>query len=108
MDLGRLTVELGGIADAAEIVRATSRHRFRQAVSSGELVRVSRGRYSLPGLDESRRAAGSVTGALERLSAAHHWGWKVKLPPEKPQVVVPRGRNVPVDQRHRVELRWGR
>lgn len=107
MDLVRLLVELGGIADAAEILRVTTRHQLGRAVADGELVRIARGRYTLPGFDEHRAAAASVNGALDRLSAARHHGWKIKFPPEQPQVIVPRGRNVPAKQRSHVELRWG-
>jgi len=84
-----------------------SRDQIDQAIAAGEAVRLSRGRYALPGLDEHRIAAASLGGALDRLSAARHWDWKVKFPPGRPQVVVPRGRNVSASRRRGIDVRWG-
>lgn len=57
--------------------------------------------------DASTLVAATLSGALDLLSAARHHGWKVKLPPEQPQVLVPRGRNVATGRRRGVELHWG-
>ena len=78
-----------------------------QGLQLGEAVRLTRGRYALPGLDEHRAAAASLGGALDRLSAARQWDWKVKFLPGRPQVVVPRGRNVSAARRMGIDVRWG-
>ena len=49
--------------------------------------------YALPGCDAARLAAAGVGGVVSHLSAAQHWGWKLKLPPERPTVTVPRRRS---------------
>ncbi len=107
MDVGQALLEVGGITDARTLLTVCTRRELTAAVTAGQVVRVGRGRYALPGVDEHRRAAASLHGALHRVSAARRWGWKVKLPPERPQVVVPRGRNVTTARRAEVELRWG-
>lgn len=107
MEVGQALLQAGGIADAGPLLTVCSRHQLVKAVASGEAVRLGRGRYGLPGTEQGRAAAASLNGALRGLSAARHWGWKVKFPPVEPQVLVPRGRNVPADRRHGVDLRWG-
>ncbi len=107
MEVAQALLEVGGIADHQTLLRVCSRHQLTTAVASGEAVRLTRGRYALPGLDEHRAAAASLGGALDRLSAARQWGWKVKFPSARPQVVVPRGRNVSATRRRAIDLRWG-
>jgi very-short-patch-repair endonuclease len=107
MEVAQALIELGGIADASTLVSATSRHGLQQAVHSGEVIRIGRGRYSLPDLDEHPRAAARLCGALDLVSAARHYGWKVKFPPERPEVIVPRGRKVSPSRRSGIDLRWG-
>ena len=87
------------------LLRVVSRHELRSRVACGRAVRVGRGRYSLPDIDEHQAAAAGLSGALALLSAARHWGWPVKLPPDRPQIVVPRGRNVSPGRRAGVDLR---
>lgn len=101
-------LEAGGIADAHTLSVVCSRHELSVAVAAGRVLRLRRGSYSLPDADEHRAAAASLRGVLHGLSAARHWGWKVKLPPERPQVLVPRGRNVATSRRKGIDLRWGR
>ena len=107
MDVAQALVEIGGIADVQTLLIVCSRDELSRAVAAGTVVRLTRGCYALPGMDEHRAAAASLNGALDRLSAARHWGWKVKLPPDRPQVLVPRGRNVTAARRKGVDLRWG-
>jgi hypothetical protein len=107
MEVAQALLEVGGIADHQTLLRVCSRHQLSTATRSGDAVHLTRGRYALPGLDEHRTAAASLGGALDLLSAARHWGWKVKLPPARPQVVVPRGRNVSSTRRKGIDLRWG-
>ena len=102
-----MLLESGGIAPHSVLVQAVPRHEIRVAVAEGRIVRIGRGRYSLPDADEHRSAAARLSACLMLLSAARHWEWPVKLPPVKPQLLVPRGRNVSAGRRARVELRWG-
>ncbi len=107
MDVAQALLEAGGIAPTHVLRHVATRHELSAALRCGHVVRVGRGRYSLPDVDEHRAAAAGLSGALTLLSAARHWGWPVKLPPERPQIVVPRGRNVSNARRAGVDLRWG-
>lgn len=107
MDVAQALLEVGGIADVGVLLTVCSRHQLTAAVAAGAVVRLSRGRFALPGMDEDRVAAASLSGALWGLSAARHWGWKVKSPPARSQVLVPRGRNVLASRRAGIDLRWG-
>jgi very-short-patch-repair endonuclease len=107
VDLAQALLEAGGIAPASVLLQVVTRHDLRAAVKKGLVVSAGRGRYSLPDVDEHRAAAAKLSGALCLLSAARHWGWPVKLPPEQPQVLVPRGRNVAAARRKGIDLRWG-
>jgi hypothetical protein len=107
VDVVRALVEAGGVADASHLTRATSRHRLATALAAGEVVRVARGRYAIPTTDEDARAAAAVGGALDLVSAALRHGWPVKTRPTRPQVLVPRGRNVPALHRRTAAVRWG-
>ncbi len=107
MDVAQALVEVGGFADVVTLLTACSRDELSRAVAAGTVVRLTRGRYALPGMDEHRAAAAALNGVVDRLSAARHWGWKVKMPPDRPQVLVPRGRNVTPSRRKGIDLRWG-
>jgi len=74
-----------------------------RAVAAGRVERLRRGTYALPGLDEARREALGAGGVLGGVSAAQHWGWKVRLPPDRPCVVLPRNARQPVGD---LECRW--
>jgi very-short-patch-repair endonuclease len=84
---------LGGVATFGELCQLTSRRRLRSSVGKGEVARVSPGVYALTNCDEARLAAAKVGGVVSHLSAAQYWGWKVKLPPKRPTVTVPRRRS---------------
>lgn len=90
MDVVEALTKLGGVATTQELLRCTSRRRLRTAIQAGAVVRAGPRRYRLPQLDAARAAAVRVGGVVSHLSAAEHWGWKVKLPPERPCVTVPR------------------
>jgi very-short-patch-repair endonuclease len=107
VDVAQALLEIGGIAERQTLLEVCSRNEIDHAIAGGLAVRLTRGRYALPGVEEHRAAAASLDGALDRLSAARHWEWKVKFPPKRPQVVVPRGRNVSASRRRGIDLRWG-
>lgn len=104
VDVRELTARAGGIADRQTLVRATSRGQVDRALRRGEIVRVSRGRYALPAIDEGLREAHRLTGIVSHQSAALLHGWAVKTVPHKPHVTVPKNRQVTDDQRERVTL----
>jgi very-short-patch-repair endonuclease len=97
---------LGGVADARVLLRMTSRRKVRRAVRRGDVVRDARGKYALPGADESRRAAHRLSGVVTGHSAAAVHRLPMKTQPERPQVTVPRNRNVAPERRAGVDLRW--
>ncbi len=107
MDVAQALLEAGGIARTQTLLRVVPRTDLRAAVRNGHVLRVGRGRYSLPEVDLHAAAAARLSGARCLLSAARCWGWGVKLPPDRPQVLVPRGRNVAESRRVGVDLRWG-
>jgi very-short-patch-repair endonuclease len=104
MDAVEALTLLGGVATTQELLRCTSRRRLRSAVGAGRVVRVGPRRWALPGVDDARAAAARLGGVVSHLSAAQHWGWKLKLPPALPCVTVPR-RSCRLDS-DGVELHW--
>lgn len=97
---------LGGCATTAELRRHHSKHVIETARRTGAIVRTSRGRYTLPSTDKHRQLAHARTATLSHLSAALHYGWKVKTIPDKAQVLVPSKRRVSLDHRATVDPHW--
>jgi len=87
-----LLLDLGGVATRATLVKHSSRADFDRAVDRGEVVRLGRGRYGLPGSTDARAIAVMLGGALSHESAALHHGWAVLHMPDRPHVSVSRGR----------------
>src|SRR6476661_4830959 len=81
---------LGGVATWAELEPVTSRRRLRTALAAGRVTRLTRAQYALPGADLALAAAIRLGRVVSHLSAAQHWGWKVKAPPPLPTITVPR------------------
>lgn len=106
MDPAELLTRLGGVATTRQLRAGCDATALADAVAGGTIVRVARGHYQLPGPLEARAAAARVSGVVSHLSAAQHWGWPVKLPPERPVVTVPRNRTVSTSQRAGVDLNW--
>ena len=105
MDPVELLTRLGGLATTREL-RACDAQELAAAVVAGTIVRISRGHYGLPGPLEARAAARRASGTVSHLSAAQHWGWKVKFPPPLPVITVPRNRELTKAQREGVDVRW--
>lgn len=110
MEISEVLRRWGGVATRAQLAAATSRAAVEAAVSSGEIVRVSRGRYVAPGLTGDVATAHALTAVLSHESAALQHGWGVLLPPERPHVSVPAYRRTSADRWrevvvHRAE--WG-
>ncbi|MCW2868028.1 MAG: hypothetical protein JWR20_2216 [Marmoricola sp.] len=98
----------GGFCTRAEVLDATSRHEVDDALSCGQIVWISRGRYGLPDLDRAIATAHGLRGVLSHLSAAAWHGWEVKTPPEHTHVTLPRRRHLgtaPPVHLHRADLR---
>jgi len=89
--------ELGGIAQLRDLRALTTRTALGRALASGLIIRLPRTMVALPGADSARSAAAATGGVVSHLSAAQHWQWKVKLPPPRPSVTVPRGRRLDRD-----------
>jgi very-short-patch-repair endonuclease len=106
MRADRALERLGGVADTATLLRSTSRSRLRRAVRRGWVVRDTRGRYALPGVDDALRRASALSGVLVEDSAAQYHGWELKHRPAKPRVAVPRNRNVDPSRRRGVMVRY--
>ncbi len=79
----------GGYARAAELVAATSKKALASAVRRGEVYRLARGIYALPGPATDWMTALAYDGVLSHLSAARAWNLPLLTAPEKPHVIVP-------------------
>lgn len=89
----RLTV-LGGVASRAALLESGSRAELDDALRTGEVVRVARGRYALPAASHALVAAHRLSGVASHLSAALLLGWEVKAPPNRPHVTLPKNRKL--------------
>jgi hypothetical protein len=81
----------GGIA-GRDLLAASGRLPVRRALESGLVVRVGRGRFSLPVVARSLGVAHGLCGVLSHVSAARFWGWEVPVPLGDIDVIVPRDR----------------
>lgn len=106
MDAVQALTELGGVATWDELLRMSSRRKLRTAIAARAIVRVAHGSYSLPGVEDARIVAARVGGVVSHLSAAQHWGLKMKLPPERPTVTVPRRCSKLGIEKGAVEVHW--
>jgi very-short-patch-repair endonuclease len=98
----------GGVAGHAELVAAASRRSVAKTLAAGLIVRDAHGRYAFPTADEGRRAAHRLHGVASYLSAAAHWGWAVKIAPDRPWVTVPRNRTVTPTNQQLAHMSWRR
>jgi len=101
--------ELGGIGSRGTLLRSCSRGDLDRALSAGDVVVVARGLLALATVDSQRRTAARLGGTLALASAALEHGWAVKTVPDRPHVMVSRGRRVTKAERrtvhvHRAEL----
>jgi very-short-patch-repair endonuclease len=106
--VAELLHELGGVARYTALSTVVTRAELDAAVAGGLVTKFGRGVYSLPGADEAARVALQLGGAVSHVSAALAHGWAVKTVPDKPHVVVGRGRKLgaraDLAHVHRVEL----
>lgn len=93
----------GGVARWNEIEGLVTRAQVDAALAAGEITRLRRGTYALGDVAEVRAAAQASAGTVSHLSAAIAHGWKVKHPPERPTITLPRNRSRPPGD---FEVRW--
>ncbi|MBJ7357690.1 hypothetical protein [Nocardioides sp.] len=93
-DLCALMEQLGGVARRRDLLRVVSAEDIATALADGLLTEASRGRYSTHDVAADITTAHAAGGVLGGLSAAQHWDWAVKQPPERPVVIVPRNRSL--------------
>jgi very-short-patch-repair endonuclease len=105
MDAVEALTRLGGLGTRTEVLALTSRPGVRRAVLDGRVVRLKPGTYALPDADHARVAARALGGTVSMLSAAMHWGWKVRMPPTRPTVTLARHRRLP-DRGVDADVRW--
>lgn len=106
MEIDALMPVLGGVATRQLIVRQTSRQALDEAVESGRLVRVARGRYAVAGVHRGTELALKVAGHVCLASAALAHGWKVKTVPGLPQIAVPKDRRIGAATRALMGIHW--
>jgi hypothetical protein len=94
---------LGGVATYGELMGPTTRSALERAVREDRIVKPCRNRYALVDTDDQVRRAVALGGVLSHLSAALHHDWKVKFPPERMSITVPRSSRTPGAE---VEARW--
>jgi len=63
MEFSKLMPVLGGVASRRMLIKVTSRRALEDALASGQLVRVNRGRYAVPDVHEGTALALRVTCA---------------------------------------------
>lgn len=66
---------LGGSARTRDLVRRCSRRAVQQALASGDVVRVARGRYALADASRDAVAVAAAPGVRAGVSAARAYGW---------------------------------
>lgn len=79
----------------AEIDCLVTRAELDRALAAGVITRLRRGTYALGDIREVRALAEQVGGTVSHLSAALEHGWKVKFPPDRPTITLPRNRSLP-------------
>ena len=89
---------LGGVARWNEIECLVSREDVDAELAAGTITRLRRGTYALGDLEDVRARAQAVAGTVTHLSAAVSHGWKVKHPPDRPTITLPRNRSLPDDE----------
>ena len=105
MDAVQALTRLGGMGTTREVVSLSSRAALRRAVQDRRVVKLKAGWYALPDADDALVAARALGGTVSLLSAALHWGWKVRLPPKRPAVTLARHRSLP-DRGVDADVRW--
>ena len=109
MSVVECLTKLGGVSTRETLVGLTSRADVDRALANGDIVALARGRYALPTAAEALKEAHRLVGTVSHYSAALHWGWEVKTPPDQPHLILPRNRKLPSERAsgvnvHRADL----
>ena len=103
----KVLVRFGGTATTQQLRLAGVHWRhIDAALEAGRVVRTSHGHYCLAGTEAARAAAHRLSGAASHTTAALHWGWKVRLPPNEPHVTVRAKRSLPSGASDGVVVHW--
>jgi len=105
MNVSELIHRLGGVATTVQLLELVTKRQLEAAARDGSIVRLGRGRYGLVGQLTAERARIALHGVVSHQSAALHWGWQLKEPPERPIITVPRHRKVSSARRVDVDVR---
>ncbi len=84
---------LGGSATTADLAALTGRQALRAAYERGDVTRLARGRYALPGAPDPFVTATRLHAVVSHASAAQHWRLAVVAKPLAPHVTVGRHRS---------------
>ena len=98
--------ELGGIATLRQLRTMCARGDLARCLAGGDVIRSTRGRYTLPTTESSLAIAHELTAVVSHSSAALLWGWEVRLPPPIPHVTVRRNRKVTPGMRAKAQLHF--
>jgi very-short-patch-repair endonuclease len=91
--LAEVLNRLGGRATFAELTRLTSKRKIAAAVRAGDIQRLARGLYGLPGNESADQlVAIAYDGVVSHLSAAVAWDLPLLSRPKKPHITVPKKR----------------
>jgi hypothetical protein len=99
---------LGGVATHGQLKAAVGRPALDAALAAGSIHRVARGRYVLRSAETARVAAHELSAVVGLRSAAASYEWSLKWQPERPEIVVPRGRKVSKAAQASSRIRWQR
>ncbi|WP_347351616.1 hypothetical protein [Intrasporangium sp.] len=108
MEVTTLMHRLGGSATSRQLLARMGRRQVDTAVADGTILRLGRGRYVLPTASEGEQAAARLKGVAGLRTAAASWGWALKSQPDRPEIIVPRGRKVPAAHQQACAVRWRR
>jgi very-short-patch-repair endonuclease len=87
--VGEILTRMGGWASYPELVAAASRHAVAAALERGEVQRIGKGIYAVPGLPADTVATLAYDGVLSHVSAAAALDLPLLVTPEKPHVTIP-------------------
>lgn len=84
----------GGLARRDQLRSMVHWRAIEAALAEGSIIRTSHGRYALPIADKAKVRALRLSAVASHISAAAHWGWKVKLDAQHPHVTVRQKRSL--------------
>jgi very-short-patch-repair endonuclease len=87
---GEALLRLGGTARLTDLLAVTTLWSVRSAEATGEIRRLGRGIYALPGALPEQLAAATAHGVISHQSAAAYWRMDALHKPDSLHVTVPR------------------